>query len=74
MVRQRKRAAYRQRFILMLLVHCGVVLRALGTDGWADDLHQGRFVGFNALGEKIEIEFGHDGYPLIHAVSPFWRA
>ncbi len=73
-VRQRERAAYRQRFILMLLVHGGIVLRALGTNRWTHDLHQRRFVGFDALGKKSEIELSHDGYPLIHAVSPFWRA
>ena len=58
-MRQRQSAAYRDRLVHVLLVHFGVMLGALGTDRRLNDMHQRRFVRFNALAEGVEIQGRH---------------
>ena len=58
-MRQRQRATDRDRLVHVLLVHFGIVLRALGTDRRLNDMHQRRFVRLDALAEGVEIQGGH---------------
>ncbi|CQB99177.1 Uncharacterised protein [Salmonella enterica subsp. enterica serovar Typhimurium str. DT104] len=71
---QRQRTAYRNRFIQMLLVHFGIMLRALGTDRRFHDMYQRGFVRLNAVTERVQFQLGHDNYPRRVAVKPFWQA
>ena len=56
---QRQGATHRDRLVHVLLVHFGVMLRALGTDRRLDDMHQRHFMRFNTFAEGVEIQGGH---------------
>ncbi len=71
---QRQSATYRDRLIEMLLIHLGIVLRALGTDRRFHNIHQRIFVRFNAVAERVQFQCGHGCYPRKVAVNPFWQA
>ena len=73
-MRQCQRATYRDRLIEMLLIHLGIVLRALGTDWRFHNMHQRIFVRFNAVAERVQFQCGHGCYPRKVAVNPFWQA
>ncbi|MNE22806.1 hypothetical protein D3C80_1160320 [compost metagenome] len=60
MMRQRQRATHRDRFIYVLLVHFGVMLRAFGTDGWLNDMHQSGFMRLNTIGQGVQIQLCHN--------------
>ncbi|VFS44017.1 Uncharacterised protein [Enterobacter cancerogenus] len=58
-MRQRQGTTHRDRFVHVLLVHFGVVLRALGADRRLNNMHQGGFVRFNSLAEGGELQGRH---------------
>ena len=74
MVGQRQRAAYRNRFIQMLLVRFGIVACAFGADRRLNNMYQRGFVSFDAVGQFVESQSGHGFYPRSVAVNPFSRA
>ncbi|CAH0318331.1 hypothetical protein SRABI106_04271 [Rahnella aquatilis] len=74
MFSQRQRAAYRQRFVSMLLINLRVMLCALGTYRWLDDVDQGFFMRPDTGGKGVQIQLGHFSYPLNCAQSPFSAA
>ena len=56
---QRQRATHRDRLVHVLLVHFGVMLRALGTDRRLDDMHQRHFMRLNARAQSIQFQRCH---------------
>ncbi|MNZ54690.1 hypothetical protein D3C78_726010 [compost metagenome] len=57
---QRQRATHRNRLIHVLLVHFGVMLRALGTNRRLNNMHQSGFMRLNTIGQRVQIQLCHN--------------
>ena len=69
-VSQRQRAAHRDRFIEMPLIHLRIVAGALGTDRRLDDMHQRHFMGLDTGAEGVELQGSHRVILVISPLAP----